>query len=57
MMILGGAVFPPLQGLIADYANEHIAFILPLICYVYLMWYGFVGCNIRRKEEKTVPAH
>ena len=49
MMILGGAVMPPLQGLIADIANLHISFILPLLCYVYLVWYGLKGCNIRRK--------
>ncbi len=49
MMILGGAVFPPLQGLIADSAGVHISFVLPLFCYAYLMWYGLKGCNIRRK--------
>jgi FHS family L-fucose permease-like MFS transporter len=49
MMILGGAVLPPLQGLIADEMNPHIAFILPLVCYVYLLWYGFVGCRIRKQ--------
>ncbi|MDR1876398.1 MAG: sugar MFS transporter [Flavobacteriaceae bacterium] len=51
MMILGGALLPPLQGLIADYTNSHIAFILPLFCYAYLMWYGFVGCNIKKKTN------
>ncbi len=50
MMILGGAVLPPLQGLIADHANSHVAFVLPLFCYAYLMWYGFVGCRIRKKN-------
>jgi len=48
MMILGGALLPPLQGLIADKVNLHISFILPLFCYAYLMWYGLVGCNIRK---------
>lgn len=52
MMILGGAVLPPLQGLIADTANPHIAFVLPLVCYAYLVWYGFVGCRIRKKNVK-----
>ena len=50
MMILGGAVLPPLQGLIADKTHDlHLSFILPLVCYAYLMWYGLKGCNIKRK--------
>ncbi len=49
MMILGGAVLPPLQGWIADKSNVHISFILPLFCYAYLMWYGLAGCKIRKK--------
>ncbi|MDR1729177.1 MAG: sugar MFS transporter [Prevotellaceae bacterium] len=50
MMILGGALLPPLQGFIADKSNVHISFVLPLFCYAYLMWYGLVGCKIRRKN-------
>ncbi len=48
MMILGGAVVPPLQGLLADNIGVHLAFALPIVCYVYLMWYGFNGCRIRK---------
>ena len=50
MMILGGAVVPPLQGLIADSYNAHIAFAIPLICYAYLAWYGFSGSKIGIKK-------
>ena len=50
MMILGGAVVPPLQGLLADIFNPQLAFAVPLACYAYLAWYGFVGC----KPKKTV---
>jgi Fucose permease len=49
MMILGGAVVPPLQGLLSDCLNAHVAFVLPLACYVYLVWYGYVGCRKRKK--------
>ncbi len=48
MMILGGALVPPLQGLLADNIGVHMAFALPIVCYVYLMWYGFKGCTIRK---------
>ena len=50
VMILGGAVVPPLQGLLADIFNPQLAFAVPLACYAYLAWYGFVGC----KPKKTV---
>jgi FHS family L-fucose permease-like MFS transporter len=51
MMIVGGAVIPPLQGVIIDLLGAqghtamgfHISFVLPLLCYVFLAWYGFRG--------------
>jgi FHS family L-fucose permease-like MFS transporter len=54
MMILGGAIIPPLQGLLADNLNLHVAFVLPLFCYAYLMWYGFVGCRIKKGTDKLI---
>lgn len=49
MMILGGAIVPPLQGSIADEWNIHSSFALPILCYIYLVWYGFKGCKISKK--------
>ncbi len=51
MMILGGAVVPPLQGLLTDVYNAHYAFALPIVCYAYLAWYGFYGCKNIKVEE------
>jgi MFS transporter, FHS family, L-fucose permease len=39
--ILGGAIVPLLTGLLADRLGLHHAFILPVICYVYIAWFGF----------------
>ena len=51
MMILGGAVVPPLQGFLADSLGDaHYAFALPLLCYAYIAWYGFVGCHIGKEK-------
>ena len=36
-------MIPPLQGLIADREGLHISFLLPVVCYLYLAWYGFKG--------------
>lgn len=54
MAIVGGAVIPVLQGLIADSSiGIHHAFILPLICYLYIAYYGFKGSKPR---HAAVPA-
>ncbi len=41
--IIGGAIIPELQGLIADRIGIHHAFFLPILCYMYIAYYGFVG--------------
>lgn len=43
MAIVGGAVIPVIQGLIADSIGIHHAFILPVICYLFIAYYGFRG--------------
>jgi FHS family L-fucose permease-like MFS transporter len=43
MMILGGALLPPLQGLCADHFGVQIAFLVPVFSYVYLFFYGIRG--------------
>jgi len=49
MAILGGAVLPPLQGKIADLThNLQISFIVPLIAYAYVAFYGLKGHRIGR---------
>ena len=51
MAILGGAILPPLQGLIADTTkNLQISFIVPLIAYAYVAFYGAKGHKIGRRE-------
>ncbi|MCU0783810.1 MAG: hypothetical protein MUF81_07125 [Verrucomicrobia bacterium] len=51
MAILGGAILPPLQGLVADVTkNLPLSFIVPLIAYAYVAFYGAVGHRIGRKN-------
>ena len=50
MAILGGAILPPLQGLVADVTkNLPLSFIVPLIAYAYVAFYGALGHRIGRK--------
>lgn len=51
MAILGGALLPPLQGLVADVTkNLPLSFVVPLIAYAYVAFYGAKGHKIGRKE-------
>lgn len=50
MAILGGALLPPLQGAVADKMGIQFSFIVPIIAFAYVAFYGIVGCRIGRKE-------
>ena len=41
--IVGGAVLPILQGALADRFGIHRAFILPALCYVYIIYFALRG--------------
>jgi MFS transporter, FHS family, L-fucose permease len=43
MAIVGGAIIPVLQGAIADRIGVHHAFVLPVICYLYIAYYALRG--------------
>lgn len=43
LAIVGGAVLPLLQGMLADRIGVQAAFILPLVCYIYIAFYGMRG--------------
>ncbi|HEX3695569.1 MAG TPA: L-fucose:H+ symporter permease [Polyangia bacterium] len=43
MAIVGGALIPPLQGVLADSIGIHHCFIIPVICYLFIAWYGMKG--------------
>jgi FHS family L-fucose permease-like MFS transporter len=45
--IVGGAVIPPLFGLVADASSLRFALVLPVLCYAYIVWYGLRG-HLRR---------
>jgi MFS transporter, FHS family, L-fucose permease len=43
MAIVGGAILPVIQGAIADRVGLHHAFVLPVICYLFILFYGLSG--------------
>lgn len=43
MAIVGGAILPVIQGAIADHVGLHHAFVLPVICYLYILFFALSG--------------
>jgi FHS family L-fucose permease-like MFS transporter len=46
MAIVGGAIIPLAQGALADHIGVHHAYVLPLICYLYIIYYGLRGSRV-----------
>lgn len=43
MSISGGAVIPAIMGRISDLTNMQFAFMVPLLCYVYVLYFALIG--------------
>ena len=53
MAIVGGALLPPLLGLISDYTkNIQYGYFVPLICFIVVAWYGLSGYKVRNTIER-----
>jgi FHS family L-fucose permease-like MFS transporter len=59
MMILGGGIIPPIQGKLADFLQSkstevgygiHQSYWVPVICFAYLAFFGFIVKSILRKQ-------
>lgn len=62
MMILGGAIIPPLQGILVDAINPHLSYIVTVFCFAYLAWYAHKVKSIFKKQgleltTATEPNH
>lgn len=48
MAIVGGAIVPPIMGLVSDmFKDIQIAFYVPLACYIFITYYGFIGSKVK----------
>jgi FHS family L-fucose permease-like MFS transporter len=50
MMILGGAIIPPIQGKLADIIGIHESFIVAVVCFAYLAFFAFAVKGILKKQ-------
>lgn len=53
MAIVGGAIVPFVQGIMADYAGLHLSFFVPAVCYVFILYYGvkYAGLHLTHTRE------
>lgn len=63
MMILGGAIIPPIQGKIADSMGIHFSYFVPVLGFAYLAFFAFKAKTILKSqgilvdEQSTKSAH
>ena len=54
-MVVGGAVIPEVQGLLADRFGYQHSFLLVLLCYAYLVFFALSGHRVRQPRFPSLP--
>lgn len=53
MAIAGGAILPVIQGAIADQIGLHHAFFIPVLCYLYILFYALNGSKPNSERARS----
>ena len=56
MAVVGGAIIPELEAILADHIGLHHAFVLPALCYIFVAYYGFRGSRPTGEQAALVAA-
>lgn len=56
MMILGGAIIPPLQGGLADITNIHASYWITVVCFAYLVFFAWKVSGILKAQGYDLDA-
>lgn len=51
--LIGGSVFPPIQGMIADHHGVQVSYVIPMICIVMVTIYAFFFTRIPLLKRKA----
>lgn len=54
MAILGGAILPPVQGMVADRFGIQISFVVPMLAFAYVAYYGMFGYKVGRTKTASL---
>ncbi|HVS92471.1 MAG TPA: MFS transporter [Mucilaginibacter sp.] len=50
MMILGGSIIPPVQGILADTSGIHLSYVIPVLCFAYLTFFAWkAGFELKKQ--------
>jgi FHS family L-fucose permease-like MFS transporter len=50
MMILGGSIIPPVQGILADTSGIHLSYVVPVLGFAYLAFFAWkAGAELRKQ--------
>ncbi len=52
-LIVGGAIIPLIMGIVADLTNIQYSFIVPVVCYLYILFYALVGSKVQPTTEQA----
>ena len=50
MMILGGSIIPPVQGILADTSGIHLSYVIPVLCFAYLAFFAWKAGSELKKQ-------
>jgi FHS family L-fucose permease-like MFS transporter len=50
MAVAGGAFCPPIMGAIADHLRMAIGFLIPMVCFAFISYFGLIGYKKSLKE-------
>jgi MFS transporter, FHS family, L-fucose permease len=56
LAIVGGAIVPLIQGVLADIVGVQLSFVIPVLCYSYIVYYGMSGAvpsNASNREQMS----
>ena len=56
MAIMGGAIVPKLMGAVADHYGVSRGFIVPLVCFIFVAFYGLNWSKFSNADSLTSPA-
>ncbi|GEB72043.1 sugar MFS transporter [Pseudoalteromonas carrageenovora] len=51
LAIVGGAIVPLLQGALADSVGVQLSYVLPILCYIFIVFYGLSGSKPVQAQE------
>jgi FHS family L-fucose permease-like MFS transporter len=54
MAIVGGAVFPPVLGLVSDISNIQLAYLVPAVCFLFVLYFALTNLRVKEKVDMMV---